>query len=180
MSKVGSQPILIPQGTQVVMTGRSVEVKGKEGSMHIGIPKGISIKQTEEALLISVDDQSKRTRSLHGLMRSIINNAVLGVSKKWEKTMAVVGTGYRVKAQGEDLVFEVGYSHPVIFKKVEGISFVVEGNNKVVISGVDKQVVGSVSFKIKSLKKPDPYKGKGIRYEGEVIKLKPGKKAKTA
>lgn len=180
MSKVGSQPVEVLPNTEVIMTEGSVEIKGKEGALHISIPRTISVKREGETIIVKNKDENKRTRALHGLIRTLLNNAIIGVSKQWQKSLSVVGTGYRVKAQGEDLVFEVGYSHPVIFKKVEGTNFVVEDNNKVVISGVDKQVVGAVAFKIKSLKKPDPYKGKGIRYEGEVIKLKPGKKAKTA
>jgi large subunit ribosomal protein L6 len=109
----------------------------------------------------------------------LVYNAVVGVEKQWTKALEVVGTGYNVKQQGEDVVFKVGYSHPVTFKKQEGVSYKVEGNNKVVVSGIDKQLVGQVAYQMKLVRKPDAYKAKGVRYEGEVIKTKPGKKAKA-
>lgn len=180
MSKVGLKPIPVAQGTQIVIADGSVSIKGKEGSMELAFPRVLNITQEGDAIILATRDQSKRTRSLHGLFRTLIQNAVIGVNEKWKKKLTIFGTGYRVKAQGEDLILEVGYSHPVHFKKVEGVTFAVEGNNTVIVSGVDKQVVGSVAFKIRSIKKPDPYKGKGVRYEGEVLKLKPGKKAKAA
>lgn len=110
----------------------------------------------------------------------MINNAIVGVEKPWQKRLEVVGTGFNVKVQGNDIVFKVGYSHPVVFKSVSGVTLQVEGNNKVIISGADKQLVGQVAFQIKCIRKPDVYKGKGIRYEGEVLRIKPGKKAKAA
>lgn len=180
MSKVGLKPIPVAQGTQIVIADGIVNIKGKEGAMELAFPRVLNIAQEGDAIILATRDQSKRTRSLHGLFRTLIQNAVIGVNEKWQKKLTIFGTGYRVKAQGEDLIFEVGYSHPVHFKKVKGVTFVVEGNNTVIVSGVDKQVVGSVAFKIRSIKKPDPYKGKGVRYEGEVLKLKPGKKAKAA
>src|SRR3989344_5586731 len=122
----------------------------------------------------------KKVKALHGLYRTLISNAMQGVVTPWQKRLEIVGTGYNAKMQGEDLALKVGYSHPIVFKKVTGIKFQVDGNNIIIISGVDKQLVGQVAHQIKTNKKPDPYKGKGIRYEGERLKLKPGKKAKTA
>lgn len=180
MSKIGNAPIKIEEGIQITVNSGAVEVSGKEGSLSIPLPHGISIEKDDVEIKVRRSSDSKKVRSLHGLIRSLIKNAVTGVSRKWEKDLEVFGTGYRVKAQGEDLVFEVGYSHNVTFKKTEGVTFAVEGNNKLKILGIDKQKVGEVAYKIRSIKKPDAYKGKGIRYKGEVLRLKPGKKAKAA
>jgi large subunit ribosomal protein L6 len=180
MSKIGNAPVTIEATTQVEINPDLVKVTGKEGSVSIAIPFGISVAKDGEQIIVKRSSESKKVKALHGLIRSLINNAVIGVSKKWEKDLEVFGTGYRVKAQGEDLLFEVGYSHTVTFKKAEGVHFTVEGNNKVKIDGVDKQKVGEIAYKIRSIKKPDAYKGKGIRYKGEVLRLKPGKKAKAA
>jgi len=156
-----------------------VSIKGKEGQLSIEIPKNIEVVKKNSLILIKRKSDDSKMKSLHGLVRSLIYNAILGVNKLWEKRLKVVGTGYRAKLQGDNLVLEVGYSHPVIFKKIEGISLLIEGTNKIIIKGVDKQLVGQVAYQITSIKKPDPYKGKGIQYEGEKIKLKPGKKEKA-
>lgn len=180
MSKVGNQPITIPNGVTVALSAENVTVNAGSDQLVVPLTRVISVTQDGEVLTVKRADESARTRALHGLTRTLINNAVIGIVKPWEKDLEVVGTGYRVKQNGENLVFEVGYSHNIEFKKVEGTKFVVEGNNKVKVIGIDKQKVGEVAYKIKALKKPDPYKGKGIRYAGEVIRLKAGKKAKTA
>lgn len=178
MSKIGAKSINIEQGTQIEIQEQKIKVTGKEGFLEIEIPKNIKVEQKEANLIVSRKDD--RNMAIHGLIRSLIQNAVTGVNKPWQKRLDVVGTGYRVKLQGADIVFEVGYSHPVIFKPTEGVKFEVEGNNKVTVSGINKQLVGQVAAQMRKIKKPDPYKGKGVRYEGEVIKLKAGKKAKTA
>ena len=134
----------------------------------------------EKNLIIKRNNNEKKVRSLHGLFRQLISNAISGVEKPWEKKLEVVGTGYTVKLQGEDLVFKIGYSHLVTFKKQPGIKYQVEGNNKVTVAGYDKQLVGQVAYQIKMIRKPDVYKGKGIRYLGEKLRIKPGKKAKAA
>lgn len=180
MSKIGEKPVPILPNTQVIIEKDKVIIKGKEGEMKIDIPKSIKLFQEKETILVERERNDKKTKALHGLIRSLINNAILGVNNLWQKRLKVVGTGYRAKMQGENLVLEVGFSHPVIFKKVEGVSLSVEEGGTIVIKGVNKQLVGQVAYQIKSIKKPDPYKGKGIRYEGEKIKLKPGKKAKAA
>lgn len=180
MSKVGNQPITIPSGVTVTVNPDSVTVAGTHGQLTVSVPSVITVKLDEQQLIVNRANENAQTKALHGLTRTLINNAVIGVEKEWEKNLEVVGTGYRVKQAGENLTFEVGYSHNITFNKVDGIKFVVGGNNKVKIVGIDKQQVGEVAYKIKALKKPDPYKGKGIRYEGEVIRLKAGKKAKTA
>lgn len=180
MSKIGNNPIEILQGVTVQVDGETVRVKGTNGELSVQLPKKIKVIHKENKLLIQAGDEQKKTKSIHGFTRQVIYNAVCGVMKHWEKRLEIVGTGYNVKLQGEDLVFKIGFSHPVVFKKVPNIAFKVEGNNKVVVLGIDKQLVGQVAHRIKQLKKPDVYKGKGIRYQGEQIKLKPGKKVKAA
>lgn len=180
MSKVGDQPIQIPSGVTVTVEPSYVVVSGNEGTLSVLLNRAIKISQEGEVLTVKRADESARSKALHGLTRTLLQNAVTGVVKPWEKDLEVLGTGYRVKANGENLVFEVGYSHTVEFKKVDDITFVVEGTNKIKVIGIDKQKVGEVAYKIKAIKKPDPYKGKGIRYAGEVVRLKAGKKAKTA
>jgi len=180
MSKIGEKPITVPETTQVEINNHSVKVIGKEGSLSVSIPDKIEVVKQNNLILVKRKSDDKKTKGLHGLVRSLIFNAVCGVNKLWEKRLKVVGIGYRVKMQGENLVLQVGYSHPVVFKKVAGVSLAVEGSDNISVKGVDKQLVGQVAYQIKSIKKPDPYKGKGIRYEGEKIKLKPGKKEKAA
>ncbi|MCC7303838.1 50S ribosomal protein L6 [bacterium] len=179
MSKIGTKSVEVEDGVQVSVANGLVSVQGPKGNLTVAIPLHISVKQDGSTLMIERSHESKKVRSLHGLIRSLVSNAVIGVTKPWEKHLEVVGTGYRVKMKGRDLVFEVGYSHPVEFAEVEGVTYTVDGS-KVTVSGIDKQLVGEVAHKIKIIRKPDPYKGKGVRYEGEVIHLKPGKKAKTA
>ena len=180
MSKIGTKIIEIPAGVTVNVDGKKVSVKGTEGELNFELPRTITVVSENNSLRVERANEEKNSKSLHGLYRQLIANAVAGVQKPWERRLEIVGTGFNVKQQGEDLVFKVGYSHQVIFKKVENIKYKVEGNNKVVVTGADKQLVGQVSHKIKMIRKPDPYKGKGIKYEGEHQKLKPGKKAKTA
>ncbi len=180
MSKIGQKPVVVPNGVTVTITGNVVDVKGPNGVMKVVLPTLLSISQENNLLTVKRQNEAKKSKSLHGLFRQLVYDAVTGVEKMWEKRLEVVGTGYNVKLQGEDLVFKVGYSHPVIYKKVKDISFKVEGANKAVVLGCDKQLVGQVAFQIKMLKKPDVYKGKGIRYEGETLRIKPGKKAKAA
>ncbi|MBI2641256.1 50S ribosomal protein L6 [Candidatus Roizmanbacteria bacterium] len=179
MSKIGEKSIQIPKSIQVDISQNSVKVKGKEGEISHTLPEVLKVQKEGEALMVKRSNNEKKTKSLHGLFRELLSNAVKGVESPWEKKLEVVGTGFNVKLQGEDLVFKVGFSHPVTFKKVSGTKFKVEGNNKVLVSGIDKQLVGQVAYQIKMLKKPDAYKGKGIRYLGEKIRIKPGKKAKT-
>lgn len=180
MSKVGEKNIPLPIGTEASINGTEVMVRGPVGAMSVKLPPFIVIEKIENELVFKRKNDTKTARAMHGLGRSLVANAVIGTNKPWEKVLKVVGTGYRVKQQGEELVFEVGYSHNVNFKKVDGITMTVEGNDTVKVVGVDKQLVGQVAFKIRSIKKPDAYKGKGIRYDGEVLRLKPGKKAKAA
>jgi large subunit ribosomal protein L6 len=178
-SKVGDRLILIPATVTVEMAGQQVTVKGKEGSIKLELPRQLSLKRDGENLVIERRQENISASSLHGLFRTLIFNAVQGVEKPWEKRLEIVGTGFNVKLQGEDLVLKLGFSHQVVFKKPEAIKFAVQGNNKIIVMGVDKQLVGEVAYQIKKIRKPDVYKGKGIRYEGEKVRIKPGKKAKT-
>jgi large subunit ribosomal protein L6 len=178
MSKIGEAPVTVLDGVDVTITADTVEVKGPKGQVNVVIPKGIIVKKNENIVNIGRLSETKKVRSLHGLIRSLVSNAVNGVVKPWEKYLEVHGTGYKVKMQGKDLVFDVGYSHSVTFSHLDGLEYAVD-KNKVTVSGIDKQFVGEIANKIKSIRRPDPYKGKGIRYEGEVLHLKPGKKAAT-
>lgn len=180
MSKIGEKIIGVPQGIIINIDKKKLNVKGPQGELTIELPDKLEIVAKENTLLIKRVDEEKKTKSIHGLYRQLINNAILGVQKMWEKKLKVVGTGYAVKLDKEDLVFKIGYSHPVVFKKIPGVKFQVEGNNKSVVLGCDKQLVGEIAYQIKILKKPDVYKGKGIQYEGEKLRIKPGKKAKVA
>ena len=179
MSKIGQKPIEIPPGVQIILETQKIAIKGVKGEMSFELPKTLSINRKDNTLTITRKNEDKKVKSVHGLYRQLIANAITGVEKPWQKRLEVVGTGFNVKLQGEDLVFKLGYSHPVVFHKIPNIIFSVEGNNKVVVQGVDKQLVGQVAYQIKILKKPDAYKGKGIRYEGEKLRIKPGKKVKT-
>ncbi|MEK7633307.1 MAG: 50S ribosomal protein L6 [Patescibacteria group bacterium] len=179
MSKIGEKPIIVSASVNLTIEDDKVIIKGPQGEMSFVVPKELSLTKEKNNLVLKRKNNEKKVRSIHGLYRQLISNAVSGVEKNWEKKLEVVGTGFTVKLQGEDLVFKIGYSHPVIFKKQPGIKYQVEGNNKVTVVGHDKQLVGQVAYQIKIIKKPDVYKGKGIRYLGEKLRIKPGKKVKT-
>jgi large subunit ribosomal protein L6 len=179
MSRIGNRAIKITEGVNIRTENNSVIISGPNGELRYNLPKNIEAVIDKDEIILKRKKENKWLRSLHGLYRSILANAVEGVVKPWEKRLEVTGTGYNVRLSGENLEFKVGYSHPIIFNKVEGIRFSVRGNNKIVISGIDKQLVGQIAFKIRNIKEPDVYKGKGIKYENEWIRIKPGKKAKT-
>ena len=180
MSKIGEKPVVLSSTVNVTIDDNKINIKGPQGEMFFDVPKEISVVKEENNLIIKRKNNEKKVRSLHGLYRQLISNAITGVEKPWEKKLEVVGTGYTVKLQGEDLVFKIGYSHLVTFKKQPGIKYAVEGNNKLTVLGFDKQMVGQIAYQIKMIRKPDVYKGKGIRYLGEKLRIKPGKKAKAA
>lgn len=180
MSRVGEKQIGITQGIQVTQSGKTISIKGSEGELILRIPAELEVKIENRIIKVKRKKEEKRVKALHGLYRALIANAIQGVEKPWQKKLEIVGTGYNVRLQGEDLALKVGYSHPVIFKKVDAIKFQIEGNDMITISGVDKQLVGQVAHQIKIIRKPDVYKGKGIKYQGERLRIKPGKKAKTA
>ena len=179
MSRIGRLPIPVPAGVEVTLDGQAVTVKGPKGTLSHTVPSPITIERSEDGtLLVSRPDDERESRSLHGPTRSLVANMVTGVTDGYAKGMEIRGVGYRVAAKGSDLEFALGYSHPVPVAAPDGISFEVQSPTKFVVRGIDKQKVGEVAANIRKLRKPDPYKGKGVRYEGEQIKLKVGKTGK--
>ncbi len=179
MSRIGRLPVSIPSGVDVTIDGQRVTVKGPKGELSHTVREPITVARGENgALVVSRPDDERESRSLHGLSRTLINNMVVGVTQGYSKTLEIVGTGYRVQARGRDLEFALGFSHPVPVPAPEGITFRVEAPTRFVVEGIDKQQVGEVAAKIRKLRKPDPYKGKGVRYQGEVIRRKAGKTGK--
>ena len=183
MSRIGRLPITVPSGVEVTLDGQTVTVKGPKGTLSHTVSEPIRVERTEEdgagtTLFVTRPDDERTSRSLHGLTRSLVNNMVVGVTEGYSKAMEIRGVGYRVAAKGADLEFALGFSHPVPVQAPEGITFEVQSPTKFVVKGIDKQKVGEVAANIRKLRKPDPYKGKGVRYEGEQIKLKVGKTGK--
>jgi len=175
MSRIGKKPIEIPQGVDIKMTGGVVTVKGPQGTLSYAIPSGISVDIQEKEVVVTRATDQKRHRALHGLVRSLLNNMVVGVSTGFSKTLVIEGIGYRVSKQGNGITLAVGYSHPVDMQAPDGVTFDVEGQNRIVIKGADKQKVGQVAANIRRVRPPEPYKGKGIRYSDEVVRRKVGK-----
>jgi len=164
MSRIGKQPITVPAGVEVVIDGPTVRVKGPKGTLSHTVPEPITVQREQDGtLLVQRPDDERRSKALHGLSRTLVNNMVLGVSQGYEKRMEIHGVGYRVVARGSDLEFSLGYSHPVPVKAPEGISVAVESPTRSSVSGIDKQAVGEVAATIRKLRRPDPYKGKGIK-----------------
>jgi large subunit ribosomal protein L6 len=177
MSRVGKQPIKVPSGVTVTVDNDFVTVNGSKGSLQQPMLPGIKIAQEDDSVLVSRQNDEAVNRARHGLMRSLVNNMVSGVSQGFEKKLEINGVGYRVQQQGQDLKFNLGFSHDVIYKVPEGIQIAIE-QNVITISGIDKQQVGQVAAEIRALKKPEPYKGKGIKYVDERIIRKSGKSGK--
>ncbi len=176
MSRIGRLPITVPAGVDVTIEGADVTVKGPKGTLSHSVATPISIARADDgSLTVSRPDDERASRSLHGLTRTLVANMVSGVTEGYTKRMEIVGTGYRVVAKGTTLEFALGFSHPVIIPAPEGITFAVETPTRFSVSGIDKQQVGEVAAKLRKLRRPDPYKGKGVRYEGEVIRRKAGK-----
>jgi large subunit ribosomal protein L6 len=179
MSRIGRLPITVPSGVEVTLDGQTVVVKGPKGTLSHVITDPIRIERSEDGtLVVTRPNDERESRSLHGLTRTLVNNMVVGVTEGYAKAMEIRGVGYRVAAKGSDLEFALGFSHPVPVQAPEGISFEVESPTKFTVKGIDKQKVGEVAANIRKLRKPDPYKGKGVRYAGEQIKLKVGKTGK--
>ncbi|MCS5714857.1 50S ribosomal protein L6 [Herbiconiux sp. CPCC 205716] len=178
MSRIGRLPIDIPAGVTVTIDGQQVAVKGPKGELALAIKEPIAATVEENQVLVTRPDDERESRSLHGLTRTLIANQIIGVTTGYSKSLEVVGTGYRVAAKGSGVEFALGYSHPISVEPPAGISFTVEGNNKLTVNGIDKQAVGEVAANIRKLRKPEPYKGKGVRYAGEVVRRKAGKSGK--
>jgi large subunit ribosomal protein L6 len=178
MSRIGRLPIDIPAGVEVKVDGSAVNVKGPKGELSLVVASPIEVSLEGSQVLVSRPDDERSSRSLHGLTRSLIANQIIGVTKGFSKDLEVVGTGYRVASRGASLEFALGYSHSITVDPPKGISFAVEGNNRVIVSGIDKQAVGEVAANIRKLRKPEPYKGKGVRYVDEVVRRKAGKSGK--
>ena len=178
MSRIGRLPIEIPTGVDVTVTGSAVTVKGPKGELALSVASPIEVKIQDGQLLVTRPDDERESRSLHGLTRTLIANQIIGVTTGYSKGLEIVGTGYRVQAKGGSLEFALGFSHSITVDPPAGISFAVEGNNKLTVHGIDKQAVGEVAANIRKLRKPEPYKGKGVRYAGEVVRRKAGKSGK--
>lgn len=179
MSLIGSTPITIPQGVTVSVTGRTVAVSGPKGNTSIVLPAKITLEQEEQLLKVKRTNNQPQSKANHGLARSLIQNMVTGVSQGFITKLEMVGTGYRAKKQGNALSLSAGFSHPVIVNPMDGITLDTETETVIVVSGIDKQMVGETAAKIRAIRKPEPYKGKGIRYQGEVIRRKAGKATKA-
>lgn len=179
MSRIGKQPIPIPSGVDVKIDGTTVTVKGPKGELTRTLSSLMSIKEEEGQILVERPDDSREARSMHGLTRTLISNMVVGVSEGFSKKLQLMGVGYRAQMKGSDLEMQLGYSHPVLVKAPEGITFSCPQQDEIVVEGANKEVVGQVAADIRKWRKPEPYKGKGIRYEGEYVRRKLGKAAKA-
>ncbi|WP_296135794.1 50S ribosomal protein L6 [uncultured Tessaracoccus sp.] len=180
MSRIGKYPVPVPKGVTVTLDGQDVAVKGPKGELHFSVKEPIRVSQTD-AGEVQVDrpDDERENRALHGLTRTLISNMIQGVTEGYEKKLEIVGVGYRVIAKGpKQLEFALGFSHPVVVDAPEGITFNVENQTKFSVHGIDKQLVGETAAKIRKLRKPEPYKGKGVRYAGEHVRRKAGKAGK--
>jgi large subunit ribosomal protein L6 len=178
MSRIGRTPVVIPSGVDVTIKGREVTVKGPRGTLSMEVAPPIEVTQADGAIRVTRPSDEGEIRALHGLSRSLIANMVTGVTQGYSKTLEIVGVGYRVQAKGQSLEFSLGFSHPVPVNPPDGITLRVETPTRFVVEGIDKQQVGEVAANIRKLRKPDPYKGKGVRYQGEQIRRKVGKAGK--
>jgi large subunit ribosomal protein L6 len=177
MSRVGRKPIPLPKGVEVSQQGNDVVVKGPKGSLKTQLIKGLSMKVENGSVVFDRTDEERQTRAFHGLMRALVANNVAGVSEGFRRDLDIIGVGYRGEVKGREVVFQLGYSHPIHFKIPEGIEITVDKGGRVTITGIDRQKVGQTAAEIRSLRLPDPYKGKGIKYTNEVIRRKAGKAA---
>jgi large subunit ribosomal protein L6 len=180
MSRIGKQPIDVPQGVEVRLEGSRIDVRGPKGTLHREVHPRMKVTVDDGTVRVERTSDERLDKSLHGLTRSLIANMVAGVTEGFEKRLEIQGVGYRAALQGRDLELQVGFSHPVRFPAPEGIEFEVPAANRIVVRGIDKQLVGEVAANIRKVRKPEPYKGKGIRYEGEYVRKKAGKAAKGA
>jgi len=178
MSRIGNKPIELPKGVEVKQVGQAVTVKGPKGSLSTNLVPGIGVKVENNVVSFTRGDEEKKSRAFHGLVRALVANNVRGVSEGFKRELDIVGVGYRAEVKGKEVVFQLGYSHPVRFAIPQGIEITVDAKSgHIVITGIDKQKVGQTAAEIRALRKPDPYKGKGVKYSDEVIRRKAGKAA---
>ena len=175
MSRIGRKPISLPAGVEINIENNIITVKGPKGTLSQSIPEDIAIDREENELLVKRPSDAKRHRAMHGLTRALVANMVTGVTTGFEKKLEMVGVGYRAQMQGSKLVISIGFSHPVEVEAPEGIEFEVPAVTKITVKGIDKQLVGNTAAHIRAIRKPEPYKGKGLRYENEVVRRKAGK-----
>jgi large subunit ribosomal protein L6 len=179
MSRIGKQPVPVPNGVDVTIDGQNISVKGPKGALALAVAEPITVARNDDgAIIVARPDDERQSRSLHGLSRTLVANLITGVTEGYTTKMEIFGVGYRVQAKGANLEFALGFSHPVVIEPPEGITFAVESPTKFSVSGIDKQKVGQISAVIRRLRRPDPYKGKGVRYQGEQIRRKVGKTGK--
>ncbi len=178
MSRIGKRPIPIPAKVSITIDGQDIQVKGPKGELSRTLPTGVVVVQDGDTLLVNRKDDSRLARERHGLCRTLVANMVEGVSNGYQKRLEIQGIGYRAQVQGQNLNLSLGYSHPVIFEPPTGIQFAVENNTNVIISGIDKELVGNTAASIRASRPPEPYKGKGVRYAGEQVRRKAGKSGK--
>jgi large subunit ribosomal protein L6 len=178
MSRIGKAPITVPSGVDINISGRTITVKGPKGSLSRVIPGEIVVRQEESTLFVERPNDERDNRAKHGLVRTLVNNMVVGVTDGFTKELEIVGVGYRAEAQGQNLRLALGFSHPVMVNAPEGITFEVPAQTRVIVKGIDKELVGQVAANIRSIRKPEPYKGKGVRYLDERIIRKAGKAGK--
>jgi large subunit ribosomal protein L6 len=178
MSRIGKAPITVPSGVDVSITGRKITVKGPKGTLSREIPGEIIVRQEESTLFVERPNDDRDNRAKHGLVRSLVNNMVVGVTDGFVKELEIVGVGYRAEAQGQNLRLALGFSHPVVVDAPEGITFEIPQQTRVIVKGIDKELVGQVAANIRSIRKPEPYKGKGVRYLDERVVRKAGKAGK--
>ena len=174
MSRIGKKPIAIPKGVEVRLEGDQLIIKGPKGALNLSVHPAVKLNMEDDSISVSVVDETRESRSIHGLFRVLIDNMVTGVTKGFEKNLEIVGVGYRAELKGRTAVFNLGYSHPINFELPEGIDAKIE-KTKITLSGIDRELLGMTAAKIRSFRKPEPYKGKGIKYAGEMIRRKAGK-----
>lgn len=177
MSRIGKKPITVPKEVTITKTGTSYKVKGPKGELEQSFHPNIKIDINDAEIIVTRPDDTKQNKALHGLTRALFQNMVNGVTEAYQKSLDIVGVGYRVELKGKNLLFNIGYSHPIYFIPPDGITIQTPTQTQIVVSGIDKQLVGMVAAKIRSIRKPEPYKGKGIKYSGEQIQRKAGKTA---
>jgi large subunit ribosomal protein L6 len=178
MSRIGKLPITVPSGVDVTIDGRTVTVKGPKGALSHTVVEPITVERGDDGTIVVRPDDERRTKAYHGLSRTLVNNMIVGVTSGYEKKLEIVGVGYRVALKGSNLEFALGFSHPVVVEPPTGITFAVETPTRFSVSGIDKQLVGETAANIRKIRKPEPYKGKGVRYAGENVRRKVGKTGK--